>query len=101
MVPSAAMRSGDFSALLKGARPTPLIDPLTRQPFPDNIIPANRISPQAQFFLTYMPLAEPGRAAPAAPLLTNNLTQDQTEATSASISRLPARPVDGPLLHQR
>src|SRR5689334_14912098 len=51
-VPSAAMRSGDFSALS-----TPIKDPLTGQPFPGNIIPAGRLSPQATFFLPFYPLA--------------------------------------------
>ena len=41
--PTAAMRTGDFSALLN--QPTPIIinDPLTGVPFPGNIIPADRI----------------------------------------------------------
>jgi len=49
-VPTAAMRSGDFSAF-----GTTLYDPATgnpdgtgRQPFPNNVIPADRISPIAQ-----------------------------------------------------
>jgi hypothetical protein len=37
-VPSRAERIGDFSAF-----PRPLIDPLTNAPFPNNIIPANRL----------------------------------------------------------
>jgi hypothetical protein len=40
--PTAAQRNGDFSGL-----PT-IIDPLTGQPFPGNIIPANRIDPVAR-----------------------------------------------------
>src|SRR5439155_4075724 len=39
VVPSARMRSGDFSELGK-----PIRDPLTNQSFPDKQIPANRIS---------------------------------------------------------
>jgi hypothetical protein len=42
-VPTAAMRNGDFS----GASFT-IRDPLTGLPFPGNVIPANRIVPQAQ-----------------------------------------------------
>ncbi|MEW5977074.1 MAG: TonB-dependent receptor [Acidobacteriota bacterium] len=41
-VPTPAFRQGDFSALL--GRVT-IVDPLTGVPFPDNRIPANRISP--------------------------------------------------------
>ncbi len=51
-VPTAAMRNGDFSrADRRQGRPIIIYDPLTtdangnRQPFPGNIIPANRINP--------------------------------------------------------
>ena len=50
IVPSLAMRSGNFSA-----SSTKIKDPLTGAQFPNNIIPANRISPQASFFLNYLP----------------------------------------------
>jgi len=71
-VPTQAMRNGDFSAL-----PNPIYDPLTaqtcgqpntipcgatgeptviRQPFANNIIPANRISPIAKAYLQFFPL---------------------------------------------
>jgi hypothetical protein len=62
-VPSEAMRNGDFSALL--AQGIQIYDPLTgktsgarvvRDPFPGNIIPANRINPLAQQVLKYYPL---------------------------------------------
>jgi hypothetical protein len=58
-VPSAAMRSGDFSALA-----TPLLDPATCavtggvracQPFPGNRIPASRINPLSQMLLEFYP----------------------------------------------
>jgi hypothetical protein len=63
-VPTEAQRNGDFSALLaQGIR---IYDPLTavrradgrieRQPFPGNIIPADRISPIAREVLRYYPL---------------------------------------------
>jgi hypothetical protein len=51
-VPTDAMRRGDFSSAS-----TPLIDPLTGQPFAGNQIPADRISPQAQALLQYYPAA--------------------------------------------
>jgi hypothetical protein len=44
-VPLAAWRSGDFSALLPS---TIVRDPLTKQPFPGNVIPAARINPVSQ-----------------------------------------------------
>lgn len=45
-----AFRRGDFSALS-----TTIRDPFTQQPFPGNIIPSNRLSPQAQALLQYIP----------------------------------------------
>jgi len=60
IVPTAAMRSGDFSAL-----PVTIYDPLTtrtvggqnvRDPFPGNRIPANRINPVAANLLKFVPL---------------------------------------------
>ena len=42
-VPTAAMRAGDFSGASFAIR-----DPLTGQPFPGNVIPANRLDPSAQ-----------------------------------------------------
>jgi hypothetical protein len=50
IVPTDAMRSGNFSADSK-----PIIDPTTGLQFPGNIIPQNRISSQAAYFLTFMP----------------------------------------------
>ncbi len=49
-LPSQAERSGDFSGL--GVQ---LLDPATGQPFPGNQIPAERISPIAQFYLPFLP----------------------------------------------
>ncbi|HET8549343.1 MAG TPA: TonB-dependent receptor [Bryobacteraceae bacterium] len=49
VVPSAAMKRGDFSALS-----TPIRDPQTGQPFRGNVIPADRISSASQFFLPYV-----------------------------------------------
>jgi hypothetical protein len=63
-VPTQAERNGDFSALL--SQGIVIYDPLTavrlangrieRQPFPNNIIPAERISPIAREYLKYYPL---------------------------------------------
>jgi hypothetical protein len=50
-LPSAAMRSGDFSSIL----PVQLYNPFTGQPFAGNQIPANLIAPQAQTLLKYLP----------------------------------------------
>lgn len=61
IVPTAAQRMGDFSGL------APIYDPLTTVPgpsssgavrgqFPGNVIPQDRLSPQAQYFNQYIPL---------------------------------------------
>ncbi len=63
-IPSMKERSGDFSDW-----PAPIYDPATtrivngvvvRDPFPGNIIPANRISPIAKQFLQYLPTPTSG-----------------------------------------
>ena len=64
-VPTAAMRRGDFSALLNPSNPffgrvRTITDPLTGQPFPNNIIPPDRISPNGQALLNTYPLPTPG-----------------------------------------
>jgi Carboxypeptidase regulatory-like domain len=51
-VPTAKMRTGDFSEIT-----TPIRDPRTGQPFPGNIIPASRLSPTALRLLQYYPAA--------------------------------------------
>jgi len=63
-VPTAAMRNGDFSQLL-GANPfysdPQLIrDPLTGLPFPGNVIPANRLSPNGIALMKLYPMPTPG-----------------------------------------
>jgi hypothetical protein len=64
-VPSLAMRQGDFSELLNPANPyfgraRVITDPQTRQPFPNNMIPADRISPQGQALFKVYPEPIPG-----------------------------------------
>jgi hypothetical protein len=50
IVPSLAMRTGNFSASSK-----PIKDPQNGKQFPGNIIPQNRISPQATYFMNFLP----------------------------------------------
>ncbi len=64
-VPSMAMRQGDFSELLNPANPyfrrtRVITDPQTGRPFSNNVIPANRISPQGQALLKMYPEPTPG-----------------------------------------
>lgn len=51
IVPSVAMKGGDFS----GAGLNTIYDPLSRTPFAGNTIPESRMSPQALFFSQYIP----------------------------------------------
>jgi hypothetical protein len=68
-VPSAEMKAGNFN--FPGATANPIYDPATtrlvngqwlRDPFPGNIIPANRIDPVARKVLEYDPWNQPNRA---------------------------------------
>ncbi|ADW70819.1 TonB-dependent receptor [Granulicella tundricola] len=74
VVPTAAQRNGDFSAL-----PVILIDPTTKLQFQDggvlNKIPQNRISPQAQYLLKYMPLPNFVSNGTSRAIVTNKLKQ--------------------------
>ena len=49
-VASAGMKQGDFSGIRNR-----IYDPLTGQPFPGNVIPASRLSPQALYFAGLIP----------------------------------------------
>ena len=64
-VPTEAMRRGDFSALLTVGSSYQIYDPFSttvegvrfrRQPVPNNILPASRISLDAQRYIKYFPL---------------------------------------------
>jgi hypothetical protein len=65
-VPTVAMRKGDFSELLDpanrwlGGKTQQIIDPLTKQPFPGNIIPTSRLSPNGVGLLKSYPEPIPG-----------------------------------------
>src|SRR5262245_1840635 len=56
VVPTTAERRGDFSQTRSGTTPVIIWDPLTRQPVPNNQLPANRINPVAPKILSYVPL---------------------------------------------
>ncbi|HXR79223.1 MAG TPA: carboxypeptidase regulatory-like domain-containing protein, partial [Bryobacteraceae bacterium] len=55
LMPDAAERHGDFSQSLASSG-RQILDPTTGLPFPENRIPANAISPQAQALLRFYPL---------------------------------------------
>jgi hypothetical protein len=74
VVPTAAERTGDFSAWLQGPSPQVIynpydangniIDPSLRQPFPGNVIPQKYLSTPAMNLLKYVPLPNIPNAAP-------------------------------------
>jgi hypothetical protein len=82
-VPTLKMRQGDFSELLDpnngfiaGSRA--IIDPLTGQPFPGNIIPAGRLSPNGLAMLNTYPEPTAGFRQGSANLIQNSENpQDQ------------------------
>src|SRR5262245_12584435 len=66
-VPTELERRGDFSQSIDTTgRQVTVVDPVTRQPFANNVIPANRIDPNTQRLLNMLPLpnrpGEIGRA---------------------------------------
>jgi hypothetical protein len=82
-VPTAKMRQGDFSELLvpnNGFFSTAQIikDPLTGLPFPNNVIPKDRLSSNGLAFLNSFPLPTPGFQLGSANALVNSPNpQDQ------------------------
>jgi len=77
-VPSAAFRSGDFSA-----SPVLVYDPVTRTPFPGNKIPLSRIDPAASKILALVPLQNTtGTADPQNSRFINNYVNPQVLGAS-------------------
>jgi len=72
-VPTAAEREGDFSGLS-----TPIIDPITQQAFPGNVIPSGRLSPVTKFILKYFPL--PNRAGRELDFTGTKIVQTEDQA---------------------
>jgi hypothetical protein len=59
IMPTALERAGDFSRTTNAAGvPVVIYDPLTRQPFPGNVIPQNRLNQVALNMLKYLPAAD-------------------------------------------
>ncbi len=86
IVPTLAMRNGDFSALL----PTRVIrDPLTNLPFAGNIIPAARFSAQGRALLNAFPLPTPGFAQGANNWIGNPPTFNNQRKDSLKIDYVP------------
>ncbi len=57
LMPTLSERGGDFSqAVTPAGTAVAIYDPLTGNPFPNNVIPSDRISPQAAALLKFYPL---------------------------------------------
>ncbi len=92
-VPTKAFRDGDFSALLgtdfSNPQPIVIYDWTTKQPFPNNIIPKNRLHPlTARFLNEFVPLPNrPGRGG-IRPISNYQSLEPQKTATDQFIARL-------------
>jgi len=82
MVPTLAERNGDFSQQTPCSLPAP-VDPLTGQPFPGGIIPADRLSPGGQAYLNLFSLPN---TTPAAGSCNNWVTSITTPIRYHNIS---------------
>ena len=80
-MPTEAQRNGDFSQTLNAfGKSVQIVDPLNGLPFPNNAIPASRISPQALALLQYYPSPNfTGRYNYQIPIV-GNTHQDQLQA---------------------
>ncbi len=76
-IPTAAIKAGDFSATGTTIYDPQTLDPITglRQPFPGNVIPADRISAQAAYFVGFYPDPQTGG-------FTNNYVSNPVQTTS-------------------
>ena len=65
IIPPAAIRTGDFSKVVNArtGASIPILDPFSGSPFPGNVIPQSRLSPQALTFLQFMPLPNTSNGA--------------------------------------
>ncbi len=55
LMPDTAERQGDFSQAIYTGKAVAIYDPTNGNPFPNNVIPSTRISPQALALLAYYP----------------------------------------------
>jgi hypothetical protein len=80
-VPTARMKTGDFSELLSApnvffSTPQVIMNPVTGQPFPNNVIPSGQLSPNGLALMRLYP--DPNYTAPDANLImTSENPQDQ------------------------
>jgi trimeric autotransporter adhesin len=92
-VPTAAMRSGDFSSLMGPSEPgagqaITIYDPRTGQPFVENQVPPDRMSPGALALLEYIPL--PNRDGVSQNFRVVSATNHRMDGFSLSLMRTPS-----------
>jgi hypothetical protein len=58
LVPTAAELTGDFRGVTRNGTQVSVRDPLTGQPFPNNVIPASRLNPIGLALAKYLPPAD-------------------------------------------
>jgi hypothetical protein len=58
LVPTAAELTGDFRGVTRNGQQVTIRDPLTNQPFPNNVIPASRLNPIGLKLASYLPPAD-------------------------------------------
>jgi hypothetical protein len=58
LVPTAAELTGDFRGVTRNGQQVTIRDPLTGQPFPNNVIPASRLNPIGVKLASYLPPAD-------------------------------------------
>ncbi len=78
-VPTAAERAGNFSGL------GTVVDPFTGQPFPNNIIPANRIAPLSSDIMALFPLPNVANAGAAGNYFGQPVEQDSNTQFDARL----------------
>jgi len=103
LVPTLLERSGNFSQSLNTlGQPVRLVDPGTGQPFPDNVLPADRISPQAAALLGYYPLPNVagGGANYQTPIIVKT-NQDSGQTRLTQQFRNGREQFQGAMLYQR
>jgi hypothetical protein len=90
-VPTLANRNGDFSDLRNAAgQPIVIYDPVTRQPFAGNVIPADRLDPVALAAMQYFPLPNrQGTSTNAGNYLGNNESTLDRDIIVAKVDHKP------------
>jgi Carboxypeptidase regulatory-like domain len=80
-VPTPSMIGGDFSGLSQR-----IVDPTTSTPFPNNVVPTTRISPEGQYIAKLYPTPTAPTRAGAAP--SNNYTFNEAQVDALNLGSI-------------